>query len=120
MSYGRILALEGLIERGQEILRAEGWSLDMEKARPTEELGEARAALPRHPRRSGRMTVEVIEAAKNLRVIGRAGVGIDNIDLAAATRRGVLVMNSRGNTISTADLAMAQPSPATSRPPTPR
>ena len=38
----------------------------------------------------------MIEAAKSLKVIGRAGVGVDNVDLAAATRRGVLVMNSPG------------------------
>jgi D-3-phosphoglycerate dehydrogenase / 2-oxoglutarate reductase len=54
------------------------------------------------------MSAEVIEAAKSLRVIGRAGVGVDNVDLAAATRRGVLVMNSPGgNTVSTAELAVA-------------
>jgi D-3-phosphoglycerate dehydrogenase len=54
------------------------------------------------------MNAEVIEAAKSLKVIGRAGVGVDNVDLAAATRRGVLVMNSpSGNTVSTAELAVA-------------
>jgi D-3-phosphoglycerate dehydrogenase len=54
------------------------------------------------------MNAEVIDAARNLKVIGRAGVGVDNVDLAAATRRGVLVMNSPGgNTVSTAELAVA-------------
>jgi len=54
------------------------------------------------------MNAQVIEAAKSLRVIGRAGVGVDNVDLQAATRRGVLVMNSPGgNSISTAELAVA-------------
>jgi D-3-phosphoglycerate dehydrogenase len=107
VSY-RILVLEGLTERGQEILRAEGWSLDLEKARPPDELIEL--VPPYHAilvRSGSRMTPEVIEAARSLRVIGRAGVGIDNIDLAAATRRGVLVMNSPGgNSIATAELAM--------------
>ncbi len=107
MSY-RILVLEGLTERGQEILRAEGWSVDMEKARPTEEL--VKLVPPYHAilvRSGSRITPEVIDAAKNLKVIGRAGVGIDNIDLVAATRKGVLVMNSPGgNTISTAEMAM--------------
>ncbi len=55
--------------------------------------------------RSGtKLTAEMIEAAPNLQVIGRAGVGVDNIDLAAATRRGILVLNAPdGNTISTAE-----------------
>jgi D-3-phosphoglycerate dehydrogenase len=108
VSY-RILVLEGLTERGQEILRAEGWSLDLEKARPAEEL--VQLVPPYHAilvRSGSKMTQEVIEAAKNLKVIGRAGVGIDNIDLGSATHRGVLVMNSPGgNTISTAELAVA-------------
>ena len=49
----------------------------------------------------------VIKAGKNLRVIGRAGVGIDNIDVEAATRQGIIAMNAPdANTISTAELAM--------------
>ena len=42
------------------------------------------------------MTKEVIAAGKKLKVIGRAGVGVDNVDLAEATRRGILVMNVPG------------------------
>ncbi len=55
--------------------------------------------------RSGtQLTADLIAAAPNLRVIGRAGVGVDNIDLDAATRRGILVLNAPdGNTISTAE-----------------
>lgn len=49
---------------------------------------------------------KVIEAAPNLRVVGRAGVGVDNVDVDAATQRGVVVMNTPGgNTISTAELS---------------
>src|SRR5437764_9205589 len=49
-----------------------------------------------------------MEAAKKLRVIGRAGVGVDNIDVAAATMRGVVVMNAPdGNTITTAEHTIA-------------
>lgn len=107
MSY-RILVLEGLTDRGQEILRAEGWTLDLEKAKPTAEL--VKLVPPYHAiliRSGSKMTPEVIDAATSLKVIGRAGVGVDNIDLAAATRKGVLVMNSPGgNTISTAELAV--------------
>jgi D-3-phosphoglycerate dehydrogenase len=65
------------------------------------------------------VTAEVIEAGKKLQVIGRAGVGVDNIDLQAATRRGILVVNAPlGNTISAAEhtiglmLALARHIPA--------
>ena len=53
-----------------------------------------------------KVTRKVIEAAHQLRVVGRAGVGVDNIDVEAATQRGVVVMNTPGgNTISTAELS---------------
>ena len=65
-----------------------------------------------------RVTAEVIERGAKLRFIGRAGVGVDNIDLEAATRRGIVVLNSpRSNTVSTAEhtlalmLAVARESP---------
>src|SRR5215468_3821463 len=55
-----------------------------------------------------KVTAKVIEAASKLRVLGRAGVGIDNVDVEAATQRGVVVMNTPGgNTISTAELSFA-------------
>jgi D-3-phosphoglycerate dehydrogenase len=59
--------------------------------------------------RSGtQVTAEVIEAASRLRIIGRAGVGVDNVDVPAATRRGVIVVNSpEGNTIAAAEHALA-------------
>src|SRR5439155_13852350 len=55
-----------------------------------------------------KVTKAVIDAAKRLRVVGRAGVGVDNVDVEAATQRGVVVMNTPGgNTISTAELTFA-------------
>ena len=55
-----------------------------------------------------KVTKKVIEAASKLRVIGRAGVGIDNVDVEAATHRGIVVMNTPGgNTISTAELTFS-------------
>ena len=52
-----------------------------------------------------KVTAEVLAAAKNLKVVGRAGVGVDNIDVEAATEAGVIVMNTpSGNTIATAEL----------------
>ncbi len=59
--------------------------------------------------RSGsQITSDVLDAATQLKVIGRPGVGVDNVDIPAATRRGIVVMNSPGgNSVSTAELALA-------------
>ena len=55
-----------------------------------------------------KITRRVMEAAPNLRVVGRAGVGVDNVDVEAATELGVVVMNTPvGNTISTAELTFS-------------
>jgi len=55
-----------------------------------------------------KVTAEIIEAGEKLQVIGRAGVGVDNIDLEAATRKGVVVVNApAGNTIAAAEHTMA-------------
>jgi D-3-phosphoglycerate dehydrogenase len=59
-------------------------------------------------RSSAKATAEVIAAADDLQVIGRAGVGVDNIDLRAASERGIIVMNTPGaNTVATAEHTMA-------------
>lgn len=59
--------------------------------------------------RSGtRVTKEIIEVGKQLKIIGRAGVGVDNVDVPAATRQGIVVVNSpEGNTIAAAEHALA-------------
>jgi D-3-phosphoglycerate dehydrogenase / 2-oxoglutarate reductase len=59
--------------------------------------------------RSGtKLTKEAIEAGKNLKIIGRAGVGVDNVDVPTATRQGIVVVNSpEGNTIAAAEHALA-------------
>ncbi|OUC13296.1 MAG: phosphoglycerate dehydrogenase [Alkalinema sp. CACIAM 70d] len=59
--------------------------------------------------RSGtRVTKDVIEAGSNLKIIGRAGVGVDNVDVPAATRKGIVVVNSpEGNTIAAAEHTLA-------------
>jgi len=55
-----------------------------------------------------KITAKVMEAAPNLKVVGRAGVGVDNVDVEAATQHGVVVMNTPGgNTVSTAELSFA-------------
>jgi D-3-phosphoglycerate dehydrogenase len=104
----RILVVEGITDRGMEILQAEGWQVDVRKAMPPEELAEAIPPYHALMIRSGsQITPPVLEAATNLRIIGRPGVGVDNVDLEAATRRGIVVMNSPGgNLVSTAELAL--------------
>ncbi|KRX10408.1 Pyridoxal phosphate-dependent transferase [Pseudocohnilembus persalinus] len=87
-----------------------GWQVtELPKSIPEEELikiiGEYNALVVR----SGtKVTENVIQHGKNLKYIGRAGTGVDNIDLEAATNKGILVMNTPGgNTVSTAEHTMA-------------
>ncbi|KKJ00642.1 phosphoglycerate dehydrogenase [Prochlorothrix hollandica] len=70
------------------------------------------AAIPAYDalmiRSSTKVTQAVIEAGQQLKIIGRAGVGVDNVDVAAATRQGIIVVNSpQGNTIAAAEHALA-------------
>jgi len=69
------------------------------------QLADATALLVRS---ETKVTRKVIEAAKQLRVVGRAGVGVDNVDIEAATQHGTVVMNTPGgNTTTTAELSFA-------------
>lgn len=59
-------------------------------------------------RSATKVTAEILDAAKNLKVVGRAGIGVDNVDVEAASKKGVIVMNTpRGNMITTAEHAIA-------------
>src|SRR5580704_7872201 len=102
----RIIVADPISERGIDLLRATGW----EVLRPTKETLDAE--LPTADalivRSATRVTAAVLERATKLRVVGRAGVGVDNVDLDAATRRGVLVMNTPGgNAPSVAEHTLA-------------
>jgi D-3-phosphoglycerate dehydrogenase len=106
----RVLISDSLAEPGLEVLRQHPRiSLDIRTGLKPPELAEIIA--PYHAliiRSATRVTQEVIERADALRVIGRAGVGVDNIDVNAATRRGIVVMNSPlGNSVTTAEHAIA-------------
>ena len=105
----KILVLEGITERGLALLKAERWQIDEAKAMPPAELAKLVPGYDAMLIRSGtRVTEEVLAAATKLRIIGRPGVGVDNVDLVAATRRGIVVMNSPGgNVVSTAELTLA-------------
>lgn len=105
----KILITDPIEERCTEILRAEGFQVDKRIGISTAELlniiGEYDALVVRS---STHVTADIINAGKRLRVIGRAGAGVDSIDVQAATRRGIIVMNTPGgNTISTAEHTMS-------------
>ncbi|MCY3733068.1 MAG: phosphoglycerate dehydrogenase, partial [Chloroflexi bacterium] len=104
----RILVSESLSEEGLSILRA-GAAVDERFDLEQSELRNAIAGCHGLIVRSGtRVDRALIEAAPGLRVIGRAGAGVDNIDLDAASERGIIVLNAAGgNTVSAAELTIA-------------
>lgn len=104
----RILVADNLAPEGLELLREAG-EVVVRTGLPEAELVAAVAGADAIVVRSStRLTASVIEAAKQCRVIARAGVGVDNIDVAAATRRGILVVNSpAGNILAAAEHAVA-------------
>jgi D-3-phosphoglycerate dehydrogenase / 2-oxoglutarate reductase len=102
----RILVCDGLEKTGVEILQAaKGLSVDEQPNIKADEIAEIIGDYDGLIVRSKtQVTAELIERAANLRVVGRAGTGVDNIDVAAATRRGIVVMNAAaGNTVTTAE-----------------
>lgn len=101
----RVLISDKLESPGIDLLRQAGIELDERDGLKGAALQEALQAADGVVVRSGtRVTAELLERPGKLRVIVRAGVGVDNIDVAAATRRGIVVMNTPGgNTLSTAE-----------------
>jgi D-3-phosphoglycerate dehydrogenase len=105
----RILVTEEIAEGGLERLRAAGHvvdvRLDLDPASLKEAAAEANALIVRS---ATNVTADVIAAAKDLVVIGRAGIGLDNVDVEAATSRGVMVVNApHSNIVSAAEHTMA-------------
>ncbi len=106
----KILVSDALSEEGLKILKnSKEFSVEVKTGLKGDALKEAVADCDAMLVRSAtKVTADVIEAAANLKIIGRAGVGLDNVDLKAATARGIIVMNTPGgNTISTAEHAMS-------------
>jgi D-3-phosphoglycerate dehydrogenase len=102
----RILVSDNLSDQGLAMLRSRAdVELDYRPGLDENALCEAiRAADALIIRSGSQVTARVIEAAEHLRVIGRAGIGIDNVDLDAASKRGIAVMNTpTGNAITTAE-----------------
>src|SRR5260370_20274671 len=91
------------------MMRQAGIELDERTGLKDDALKEAlRAADGVIVRSQTRITADLLEDPGKLKAIVRAGVGVDNIDVAAATRRGILVMNTPGgNTVSTAELTIS-------------
>ena len=104
----RILVSDPIAADGVERLRAAG-EVEVALGLSPEELKRKVADIDALVVRSEtKVTAEILAAAPRLRVVGRAGVGVDNIDLAAATRHGVLVLNApTGNTIAAAEHTVA-------------
>src|SRR5947209_1607051 len=101
----RVLISDKLESPGLDLLRQAGVELDERHGLTGAALQEALRAADGVIVRSGtRVTAELLEHPGKLRAVVRAGVGVDNIDVAAATRAGIVVMNTPGgNTVSTAE-----------------
>jgi D-3-phosphoglycerate dehydrogenase/(S)-sulfolactate dehydrogenase len=105
----RVLVADDLSAEGVEILRKAGLQVDVRVGMKPEELEAAVGDYHAIAVRSAtKITAKVLEKASLLRVVGRAGVGVDNVDLESATRRGVVVMNTPGgSSVTVAELALA-------------
>src|SRR5881394_1748768 len=105
----RIFVADDVSDSGLQPLRDAGFAVDKRiKLSPTELLAAVADPEGLIVRSETKVNAAVMDAARKLRVIGRAGVGVDNIDVAAATARGIVVMNAPdGNTITTAEHTIA-------------
>ena len=105
----KVLISDELSQAAIDIFKARGVDVDFKPGLKKDELI---AIIDQYDglavRSNTKATADVIAAAKNLKVIGRAGIGVDNIDIPAATAKGVVVMNTPfGNSITTAEHAIA-------------
>ncbi|MBS1237624.1 MAG: serA, partial [Deltaproteobacteria bacterium] len=105
----KVLISDNLSPRGIEVLKQSGLEVDVKTGMKPEEL---KACIGQYHgliiRSATKVTAEIVEAATNLKVVGRAGSGLDNVDKAAASKKGIVVMNTPGgNTITTAEHTIA-------------
>ncbi|MDQ1438011.1 MAG: D-3-phosphoglycerate dehydrogenase / 2-oxoglutarate reductase [Acidimicrobiaceae bacterium] len=105
----RILVTEQLAERGLTVLREAGHDVVERLGLSADELLDVVPGMAALIIRSAtKVTADVLEAGRDLVVVGRAGIGLDNVDVAAATRRGVMVVNApQSNILSAAEHTMA-------------
>ena len=103
----KVIVADKISERGVKLLKEQaGWSIVLTtKDNLLAEIADADALIVRS---ATKVTAELLEHAPHLRAVGRAGVGVDNIDLEAATKRGVLVMSTPGgSSVSVAEHTFA-------------
>src|SRR5215813_2194885 len=105
----RVLVTERLAESGLDAMAAAGLEVDVRLGlSPAELLDAVRGASAMVIRSATQVTAEVLEAGDELVVVGRAGIGLDNVDVQAATRRGVMVVNApQSNVLSAAEHTIA-------------
>ncbi len=105
----KVLISDKLSPAAAEIFRNRGIDVDVKVGLSKEELMNIIGQYDGLAIRSAtKVTADVIEAATHLKVVGRAGIGVDNVDIPAATARGIVVMNTPfGNSITTAEHAIA-------------
>ena len=105
----KVLIADELSPRALDIFRSRGVEVDVNVGLKKPDLVKVVAGYDGLAVRSAtKADRDVIAAAKNLKVIGRAGIGVDNVDIAAATARGIIVMNTPfGNSITTAEHAIS-------------
>jgi D-3-phosphoglycerate dehydrogenase / 2-oxoglutarate reductase len=106
----KVLISDALSPRAVAIFKERGLAVDFQPGlgRDKDKLAEAINGFDGLAIRSAtKVTAKILERAQNLRVIGRAGIGVDNVDIPAATARGIIVMNTPfGNSITTAEHAI--------------
>jgi D-3-phosphoglycerate dehydrogenase len=108
MNNWKIIITDGLDEKGKAILNASADVNDYTGISPEELLGTIADCDGLIVRGRTKVTAKILEAAPNLKVVGRAGVGVDNIDLAAAQLRGITVVNApTATTIAVAEHSLA-------------
>ena len=109
MTKPKVLISDKMDPNAERILRERGCDVDVITGKTPEEL---KAIIGQYDglaiRSATKVTQEIIDAAPNLKVIGRAGIGVDNVDIPYASSKGVVVMNTPfGNSITTAEHAIA-------------
>ena len=109
MTKPKVLISDKMDPNAERILRERGCEVDVITGKTPEEL---KAIIGQYDglaiRSATKVTREILDAATNLKVVGRAGIGVDNVDIPAASAQGVVVMNTPfGNSITTAEHAIA-------------
>ena len=109
MTKPKVLVSDKMDPQAAQIFAERGCDVDVITGKTPEEL---KAIIGQYDglaiRSSTKVTADILEAATNLKVIGRAGIGVDNVDIPAASAKGIVVMNTPfGNSITTAEHAIA-------------